>query len=67
MATLLRVLIDQQGWNNYASFRRRYRQAAREPAAEVQEPSLANVDCSESTYERWYDGRTRCCFSDLLT
>ncbi|MGI5255645.1 hypothetical protein [Actinacidiphila glaucinigra] len=59
MATLLRVLTDQEGWNNYATFRRHFRKAAKELAAELLEPSLASVDCSESTYERWYDGRAR--------
>ncbi|MFJ5220153.1 hypothetical protein ACIP98_36375 [Streptomyces sp. NPDC088354] len=59
MATLLQVLISQRGWSNYATFRRHYTRAARELADELREPSLASVDVSESTYERWRTGRAK--------
>jgi hypothetical protein len=57
MATLLRTLIDQQGWQDYATFAHHYRQAAKSLARETQEPSLAKLSLSESTFERWYYGR----------
>ncbi|MER5771009.1 hypothetical protein [Streptomyces sp. NPDC001985] len=57
MATLLRVLIDQQGWNNYRSFAHQFRLAARSLAQESGEGALATLTLSESTFERWYFGK----------
>lgn len=57
MATLLRTLIDQHGWRDYATFVHHYRQAAKSLANETHELSLAKLSLSESTFERWYYGR----------
>lgn len=57
MATLLRVLIDQQGWKDHATFAHEYGLAARSLAQETGDTSLATLTLSESTFERWYFGR----------
>ncbi|MFE5117829.1 hypothetical protein [Streptomyces sp. NPDC056669] len=57
MATLLRVLLDEQGWKDYAAFAHQYRLAARSLAQETGESSLATLTLSESTFERWYFGK----------
>lgn len=57
MATLLRVLIDQQGWKDHATFAHQYRLAAQSLAQEAGDSSLATLTLSESTFERWYFGR----------
>ncbi|MEU2682458.1 hypothetical protein ABZ654_00955 [Streptomyces hygroscopicus] len=57
MTTLLRVLLDEQGWKDYAAFAYQYRLAARSLAQETEEPSLATLTLSESTFERWYFGK----------
>ncbi|MFI1865725.1 hypothetical protein [Streptomyces jumonjinensis] len=57
MATLLRVLIDQQGWNNHRAFAHQYQLSARSLAQESGDSSLASLTLSESTYERWYLGK----------
>ncbi|MFF8956488.1 hypothetical protein [Streptomyces sp. NPDC014894] len=57
MVTLLRVLIDQQGWNEYKTFAHQYRLAAQVLARETGDCSLATLTLSESTFERWYFGK----------
>ncbi|GGZ18690.1 hypothetical protein GCM10010387_09080 [Streptomyces inusitatus] len=57
MVTLLRVLIDQQGWNEYKTFAHQYRVAAQGLARETGDSSLATLTLSESTFERWYFGK----------
>ncbi|MCQ8194483.1 hypothetical protein [Streptomyces rugosispiralis] len=57
MTTLLRVLLDEQGWKDYAAFAHQYRLAARSLAHETGESSLATLTLSESTFERWYFGK----------
>lgn len=57
MATLLRALIDQQGWKDHATFAHQYRLAAQSLAQEAGDSSLATLTLSESTFERWYFGK----------
>ncbi|AUA12493.1 hypothetical protein CFP59_04635 [Streptomyces malaysiensis subsp. malaysiensis] len=57
MTTLLRVLLDQQGWKDYSTFVHQFRLAARSLAQETGEASLATLTLSESTFERWYFGK----------
>jgi hypothetical protein len=56
LVTLLRVLTDQRGWNDFDTFRTRYRTAAGDEARASGEPGLATLDLSEDTYDRWYAG-----------
>lgn len=55
--TLLRVLIDQNGWQEYRSFVRKFRAAAADLAENTGEPGLATVLPSQSSFERWYASR----------
>ncbi|MDT3398129.1 hypothetical protein RKE29_16015 [Streptomyces sp. B1866] len=57
MVTLLRSLIDQQGWQDHATFLHEYRKAASSLAKETGDPSLASLTLSKSTFDRWYSGK----------
>lgn len=57
MPTLLRQLLVQRNWQNYATFRARFESAARELARSQEAPHLAALSFSPATYERWCSGQ----------
>ncbi|MFD7235613.1 hypothetical protein ACFWAT_09905 [Streptomyces syringium] len=59
MRTLLRALVDQREWQTYDVFRFHFERAASELAEIENNPGLANLSVSDSTYQRWYYGSGR--------
>ncbi|MGX8907798.1 hypothetical protein ACR820_21710 [Streptomyces netropsis] len=59
MRTLLRALVDQREWQTYDVFRLHFERAASELAEIENNPGLANLSVSDSTYQRWYYGSGR--------
>ncbi|MFF5130826.1 hypothetical protein ACFY41_28375 [Streptomyces syringium] len=59
MRTLLRALVDQREWQAYDVFRLHFERAASELAKSENNPSLAGLSVSDSTYQRWYYGSGR--------
>jgi transcriptional regulator with XRE-family HTH domain len=57
--TLLRALIAQRHWQNFRTFERQFRRAARDLAERERDPDLAKVTISSRQWERWYSGNVK--------
>jgi hypothetical protein len=55
MPTLLRALIDERNWQ-YVTFKGEFERAARDMSRTEQNPDVARLSVSESTFERWCAG-----------
>ncbi|MFC5906134.1 hypothetical protein [Streptacidiphilus monticola] len=54
--TLLRVLLQRQGWDTWSRFELHFDQAARRAARELGNPRLGTVTASRVTFKRWLAG-----------
>lgn len=57
MATLLQKLIREKRLTDYSNFRHEYCRAAKALARGEENPSIGTATVSESTFERWRDGK----------
>jgi len=53
---LFRVLLEERGWDNWATFCPHFEQTARGLAQETDTPRLANVTVARKTFDRWASG-----------
>src|SRR5450755_2042980 len=57
--TLLRMLITGRHWQKFETFDAQFKRAARELAAQDDEPRLRTVTVSPRQFERWYSGTVK--------